>query len=69
MLPVSTYRLPFLERGREDFPTEWLNDVCVETALIECKYTIGNFIQNSYVRQITPNPDKYISWYGAPNCI
>lgn len=31
VLPVSMYRLPFLERGREHFPTEWLNDVYVET--------------------------------------
>lgn len=64
-LLVSMYRLPFLERGREDFPTEGLNDVYVETDLIECKYVIGNFIQNSHTRQITPITEKNSSWKGA----
>jgi len=63
------YRLPFLERGREDFPTEWLNNVYVETDLIECKYVTGNFIQNSHMRQITPITEKYSSWKGAQTCI
>lgn len=68
MLLVSMYWLPFLECGREDFPTEWLNDVYVETDLIEYKYVIGNFSQNSHIRQITPITEKYSSWKGAQIC-
>lgn len=68
MLLVSTYRLPLLECGREDFPAEWLNDVYVEIDLIERKYVTGNFIQNSHMRQITPITEKCSSWKGAQTC-
>lgn len=69
MLLVSTSRLPFFEHGRQDFPTEGLNNVYVETDLIECKYVIGNFIQNSHMRQITPITEIYSSWKEAQTCI
>lgn len=69
MLLVSMYWLPFLECGREDFSTEWLNDVYVETDLTEFKYVIGNFIQNSHMRQITPITEKYSSWKEAQTYI